>query len=80
MITSGQSLLKAASAISAEGGIISDAVVLIDREEGGRKRLAEKNITLHYLLRASEAANALHEIGAITVTELNKILDQIKDD
>jgi len=33
LITSGKSLRKAASAIRAEGGVINDAVVLIDREE-----------------------------------------------
>jgi orotate phosphoribosyltransferase len=79
LITSGKSLRKAASAIRAEGGVINDAVVLIDREEGGKEKLAKDNITLHYLLKASEAANTLYEIGAITEMELETILKQRKE-
>ncbi len=79
LITSGKSLLRAASAIRAEGGVIDDAVVLIDREEGGKEKLAKDNITLHYLLKASEAANTLHEMGAITDMELKTILKQKKE-
>jgi orotate phosphoribosyltransferase len=76
LITSGKSLLQAASAIKAEGGIINDAVVLIDRNEGGKETLAENHIKLHYLLRADETANMLHELGAITDMELTTILKQ----
>lgn len=79
LITSGKSLRKAASAIRAEGGVINDAVVLIDREEGGKEKLAKDNITLYYLLKASEAANTLYEIGAITEMELETILKQRKE-
>lgn len=79
LITSGKSLHDAASAIRPEGGVINDAVVLIDREEGGKETLAKDNITLHYLLKASEAANTLHEIGAIADIELKTILKQRKE-
>ncbi len=79
LITSGKSLRKAASAIRAEGGVIDDAVVLIDREEGGREKLAKDNIKLHYLMKASEAATTLHEIGAITDSKLKTILKQRKE-
>jgi len=79
LITSGKSLLKAASAIRTEGGVVNDAVVLIDREEGGKGKLAKEGITLHYLLKASEAANTLHKIGAISDMELKTILKQRKE-
>ena len=79
LITSGKSLRKAVSAIRAEGGVVNDAVVLIDREEGGRENLAKDKIELHYLLKASEAAATLHDVGAITETELKTILKQRKE-
>ncbi len=79
LITSGKSLRKAVSAIRAEGGVIDDAVVLIDREEGGREKLAKDNIKLHYLMKASEAATTLHEISAITDSELKTILKQRRE-
>lgn len=76
LITSGKSLIQAASAIRAEGGIVNDAVVLITREEGGEEKIAKENLTLHYLLKASEAANMLHEVGAIDDEELKTVLRQ----
>ena len=78
LITSGGSLLKAAENVRIEGGVVSDALVLLDREEGGKKNLARDNINLHYLLTTSEAAYKLHEIGAITEDQLDIILKQVK--
>jgi len=78
LITTGLSLRKAANAIRAEGGVVSDALILLDREEGGRERLKKDNITLHYLLTAREAANRLYELGAIEEDQLKTILKQAK--
>ena len=78
LITTGLSLRKAANAIRAEGGVVSDALVLLDREEGGKERLKKDNITLHYLLTAREAANRLYELGAIEEDQLKTILKQAK--
>jgi orotate phosphoribosyltransferase len=78
LITTGGSLRKAAKAIRAEGGIVNHAVVLLDREEEGKHRLAEDNISLHYLLTASEAAKKLYEVGAINDEQLKTILKQVK--
>lgn len=78
LITTGRSLRKAAKAIRAEGGLVNHALVLLDREEGGKQRLAEDNISLHFLLTASEAAKKLHEAGAIDNEQLKTILKQVK--
>ena len=78
LITTGLSLRKAAKAIMAEGGVVSDAVVLLDREESGRKKLEKSGINLHSLLNISEIANKLCEIGAIDEEQLKTILRQIK--
>jgi len=78
LITSGGSLRRAAEAIRTEGGVVMDAVVLLDREEGGKENLAKDDIKLHYLLKTSEAANKLYEAGAITEEQLNTILKQVK--
>lgn len=78
LITTGGSLRKAARAIRAEGGIVKNALVLLDREEAGKQRLAEDNISLHYLLTASEAAKRLYEVGAIDDEQLKTILKQVK--
>lgn len=78
LITTGGSLRKAAEAIRAEGGIVTDAVVLLDREEGGKKNLAKDNVTLHYLLRVSEVAEKLYEMDAIKEDQYKLILKQVK--
>ena len=78
LITSGGSLRRAAAAIRTEGGLVTDAVVLLDREEGGKENLAKDNVKLHYLLTTSEAANKLYEIGTITEDQLDIILKQAK--
>jgi orotate phosphoribosyltransferase len=78
LITSGGSTLKAAEAVRAEGGVVTDAVVLLDREENGEKNLAKHGISLHYLLKTSEAAQKLYDIGAITEDQLETILKQVK--
>jgi orotate phosphoribosyltransferase len=54
--------------------------VLLDREEGGGERLEKAGIRLHSLIRISEIAEKLHEIGAIDEEQLKTILRQIKKD
>jgi orotate phosphoribosyltransferase len=78
LITTGGSLRQAREAIRAEGGIVTNAVVLLDREEGGKQKLAEDNVTLHYLLRVSEAAEKLYEMDAIKEDQYKLILKQVK--
>ena len=57
---------------------MKEAVALLDREEGGKKELAENGIKVHTLLRISEVANTLYDIGAIDEESLKTILKQIK--
>ena len=78
LITTGLSLRKAANAIRAEGGVVSDALVLLDREEGGKERLKKDGINLHYLLTAREAANRLFELGAIEEDQYKTIVKQAR--
>jgi len=77
-VTTGLSLKKAASAIRAEGGVVSDALVLLDREEGGKERLAKIGINLRNILKMSKAARNLYQMNAITEEELKTILSQMK--
>ncbi|MCW4045667.1 MAG: orotate phosphoribosyltransferase [Candidatus Bathyarchaeota archaeon] len=78
LVTTGLTLKKAAEAVTAEGGIVKEAVALLDREEGGKEKLAKNGIQLHSLLKISEIANTLFDIGAIDEENLKTILKQIK--
>ncbi len=78
LITTGLTLTKAAEDIKAEGGVVTDAVVFLDREEGGRGQLEKNEIKLHPMLKVSEVANALFELGALDGESLKTILKQVK--
>jgi orotate phosphoribosyltransferase len=78
LVTTGLTLRKAAKAVTAEGGIVKEAVALLDREEGGKEKLAKSGIQLHALLKISEVANTLYEIGAIDKDSLKTIMKQVK--
>lgn len=54
--TSGASIMEAVRLVRAEGAIVTDAIVLVDREEGAKERLAAEGIALHAIFRAREFA------------------------
>lgn len=78
LVTTGLNLKKAAEAIRAEGGVVNEVLALLDREEGGKEKLEKSGINVHTLLKISEVANTLYEIGAIDDASLKTILQQIK--
>jgi len=78
LITTGLSLEEAAKALTAEGGVVTDAVVLIDRQEGGRERLERRSINLHALLNISDIASTLADLGTIDEEQEKTILKQVK--
>ena len=78
LITTGFSLKESADAVRAEGGVVSEAVVFLDREEGGRELLEKSGVKLHSVLKISEIAKTLYEMGAIDHESLKTILKQIK--
>ena len=53
VITTGGSTLKAIDAIEAEGGKIAFALVLVDREEGGREAIEARGVPVVALFRRS---------------------------
>jgi len=78
LVTTGQSLLDSTDKLRAEGAVVEEALVLIDREEGGIRSLAKKGVTVHALLKISEAAQILFDMGRIDERERNAILKQKK--
>ena len=52
--TSGGSILKAADEIAAAGGTMTDAIVILDREQGATATLAERGVALHALFTATD--------------------------
>jgi orotate phosphoribosyltransferase len=78
LVTTGLTLKKSALAVRAEGGVVTDAFVLLDRDEGGRERLARIGINLHAAIEVKDVAQKLYEINAIGEEELKIMLSQVK--
>ena len=78
LVTTGLTLRKAAEAIRAEGGVVEKAVAFLDREEGGKEKLAKHGLELHTLLKISEVAKILYETDAIDEESYKTIMKQIK--
>ncbi|CAF0725497.1 unnamed protein product [Rotaria sordida] len=66
IVTTGSSVIETAESLWAEGLQVTDAIVLIDREQHGEKNLQEKNIRLHRVLKISEVLDCLVRHGKIT--------------
>ena len=79
LVTTGLNLKKAINAIRAEGGVVTEVVALLDREEGGKEKLEKSGVKIHTLLQMREVADTLYEIGAIDEANLETILKQIKN-
>ncbi len=69
IITTGSSILETAVELEAEKLKITDAVVLIDREQGGKENLLEKNYTLHSVFTLKEIFHELLNSGILTDPE-----------
>ncbi len=76
VVTSGKSLIEAASVIRGEGGTISDALVLIDRQESGVEKLSKAGITLHSFIKIADLARELYESELINQRQYEEILKQ----
>ena len=75
--TTGKSLIEAAEAIRAEGGIVDDAVVLLDRQQSAGANLQKKRIKLHTFTTMRRIADKLLSLGTIDERQHKEILGQI---
>lgn len=65
LVTSAGSLIESIHILRSEGLHVNDAVVLIDREQGGEANLAAVGVRLHALMTFTQLLDVLHEAGHI---------------
>lgn len=75
VITSGKSLLETIPEIENEGITVSDIVVVLDRQQGGKELLESKGFRVHTLFTISEVCQLLQEEGQLTDDEVGRIKD-----
>ena len=75
VITSGKSLLETIAEVEKEGLKVSDIVVVLDRQQGGKELLEQKGYRVHTLFTIAEVVKILHEAGEIDDEQVAKIHD-----
>ncbi len=79
LVTSGSSVLETIEPLALEGLKVSDIVVLLDREQGGKKYLAEKGYALHSVFTISEMLETLESEGALDKETVGKVKKFVKE-
>ncbi len=77
VVTTGKNIVEAAEAIRAEGGVVEDAVVLLDRQQGGETNLRKIGVKLHPFTTIRRIADKLASLGTIDEAQRKEILGQI---
>ncbi|KAK6191441.1 hypothetical protein SNE40_003130 [Patella caerulea] len=71
--TSGSSVLDTVQALNSVGIAVTDAVVLLDREQGAVDMLKYENITLHSICKLSHVIEVLEKHGKIDSDMVSKV-------
>lgn len=77
LITSGDSLLQGIAILEAAGLPVSDAVVLIDRQQGGRETMRERGYTLHSAVTLSQLLVTLEQAGRISAQQHSEVIQTL---
>jgi len=77
LITSGDSILQAIAALKADGLHVHDAVVLIDRQQGGMENLQSAGYQPHAAMTIRQLLSMLEGNQRITARETAKVLQAL---
>ena len=77
LITSGDSILQGIAMLKTVGLQINDAVVLIDRQQGGSEHLANQGYQLHAVLTLPQMLTILEEQGQLSSGQHREIYRQL---
>src|SRR6266849_3611564 len=76
VITTGKNILTALQSIRGEGGVVENALVLLDRQEGGEQHLMKEGVKLHSVTKISTVAQRLFDMDAITKEQVDELSGQ----
>jgi orotate phosphoribosyltransferase len=77
LVTSGGSILSAAASLRREGCRVKEAIVLVDRMEGGKSNLSDDGIRLVAYVTIKELADYARQAQKITKKDYGSVLRQL---
>ncbi|XP_017143422.1 uridine 5'-monophosphate synthase [Drosophila miranda] len=77
VVTSGSSILETVRDLQSEGIVVTDAVVVVDREQGGVANIAKHGVKMHSLFTLSFLLNTLHVAGRIEKSTVDAVAKYI---
>ncbi|BFZ16023.1 hypothetical protein BsWGS_19062 [Bradybaena similaris] len=78
VVSSGSSVLETAAALKSAGLQVKDAVVLLDREQGGREQLEHEGIILHSVFTMSDILKILNDAGKLDLDTVDRVAKYIE--
>lgn len=79
VITDGGAKLEAIKPLEEAGLIVKDVVIILDREQGGKKILADAGYTLHSVVTLTEALDALVRLDKISEDTRRDTMEFIRE-
>lgn len=79
VVTSGSSVVETVQSLRVKGLKVTDAIVMVDREQGGASNTAENGINLHSLFTLSQLLQILSKVGKIDQKMVDKVAAYIKE-
>lgn len=79
VVTSGSSVLATVADLKKEGLAVNDAIVVVNREQGGRDSILAAGIRFHSLFTLSQLLDILKDVGRIDAAIVDKVRKYIAD-
>lgn len=79
VVTSGSSVLETVKDLRKEGLVAEEAVIILDREQGGRQNLATNDVAIKSLFTMSNLINILVEHNKISAQMALKVKNYLND-
>lgn len=77
LVTSGDSIIQAIAALEENGLKVAEAMVLIDREQGGAETLQAQGYMLHAVMNLRDLLAVLEARGRITADQFSQVVDSL---
>jgi len=78
VVTSGSSIMDTVIDLQNEGLIVTDAIVVVDREQGGSINIQNNGVKMHSLFTLSYLLNVLKEVGKIEESTVKSVAKYIE--